>query len=75
MVTRGIDAPERLLFITETQLKKIRGVSIEEIRAYRARFVTKGSCRISWQNGQLVGFLLLGVCPGFVAYVFVDLVF
>jgi hypothetical protein len=39
MVTRGIDAPERLLFITETQLKKIQGVSIEEIRAYRARFV------------------------------------
>ena len=28
MVTRGIDAPERLLFMTETQLKKIQGIPL-----------------------------------------------
>ena len=84
MVTRGIDAPERLLFITETQLKKIQGVSIQEIRAYRARFINKGSSpsiladlvyHRAMDNGQLIGLLLFGVCAGFVAYVFAALVF
>jgi len=81
MATRGIDAPERLLFMTETQLKKIQGLgasSIEEIRAYRARFIPKGSSPSILAhsvNGQLIGLLLLGVCAGFVAYVFAALVF
>ena len=84
MVTRGIDAPERLLFMTETQLKKIQGVSIQEIRAYRARFINKGSSpsiladlvyHRAMDNGQLIGLLLFGVCAGFVAYVFAALVF
>jgi DNA-directed RNA polymerase alpha subunit len=37
----GIDAPERLLFMEERDLKKIPGigkVSLAEIMAYRARF-------------------------------------
>jgi len=84
MITRGIDAPERLLFMTETQLKKIQGVSIQEIRAYRARFITKGSSpsiladlvyHRAMDNGQLIGLLLFSVCAGFVAYVFAALVF
>ena len=84
MVTGGIDAPERLLFMTETQLKKIQGVSIQEIRAYRARFINKGSSpsiladlvyHRAMDNGQLIGLLLFGVCAGFVAYVFAALVF
>src|SRR6516164_7572891 len=74
MVTCGIDAPERLLFMTETQLKKIQGVSIQEIRAYRARFINKGSSpsiladlvyHRAMDNGQLIGLLLFGVCAGF----------
>jgi hypothetical protein len=37
----GIDAPERLLFMTDAQLRKIRAVgvvSMQEILRYRARF-------------------------------------
>jgi hypothetical protein len=58
--------------------------SIDEIRAYKARFITKGSStsiladsvyRRAIDNWQLIGLLLLGVCAGFVAYVFVALVF
>ncbi len=38
----GIDAPERLLFMTEGEIKKIPGVgkaSLVEIMGYRARFM------------------------------------
>lgn len=44
LVTRGIDAPERLLFATETELKQIPGIgkaSFGEIMTYRARFLPK----------------------------------
>jgi DNA-directed RNA polymerase alpha subunit len=42
LVARGIDAPERLLFATEAELKQIPGVgraSLGEIMGYRARFL------------------------------------
>jgi DNA-directed RNA polymerase alpha subunit len=45
LIARGIDAPERLLFVTETDLRKIPGigkVSVDEIMRYRARFVPEG---------------------------------
>jgi hypothetical protein len=38
----GIDAPERLLFMTEREIKKIPGVgkaSLVEITGYRAQFI------------------------------------
>jgi DNA-directed RNA polymerase alpha subunit len=41
-VARGIDAPERLLFATEAELKQIPGIgraSFDEIMRYRARFL------------------------------------
>ena len=41
LVARGIDAPERLLFATEAELKQIPGIgraSFDEIMRYRARF-------------------------------------
>jgi hypothetical protein len=84
MVASRIDAPERLLHMTETQLKKIQGVgakSIEEIRAYRARFIPGGSLpriqadSVAMDNKQLIGLFLFGVFAGFVAYVFVALIF
>lgn len=40
LVKHGIDAPERVLFMTEAQLRTIRGVSMRELRAYRARFIS-----------------------------------
>jgi uncharacterized protein (DUF2384 family) len=40
LIADGIDAPERVLFMPEAQLRKIRGVSIRELRAYRARFTS-----------------------------------
>jgi DNA-directed RNA polymerase alpha subunit len=42
LFTRGIDAPERLLFASEAELKKIPGigkVSLDEIMRYRARYI------------------------------------
>jgi DNA-directed RNA polymerase alpha subunit len=42
LVARGIDAPERLLFVTETELRKIPGIgkaSLGEIMRYRARYI------------------------------------
>jgi DNA-directed RNA polymerase alpha subunit len=42
LVACGIDAPERLLFSTEAELKQIPGIgkaSLEEIIKYRARFL------------------------------------
>ena len=42
LVAYGIDAPERLLFITPSQLRSIPGVgkrSLAEIIKYRTRFV------------------------------------
>jgi DNA-directed RNA polymerase alpha subunit len=42
LVTHGIDAPERLLFMTETEPKNIPGIgkaSFEEIKRYRSRFI------------------------------------
>jgi DNA-directed RNA polymerase alpha subunit len=42
LVDCSIDAPERLLFMTEDQIRAIPGAgkaSIAEIRAYRAKFV------------------------------------
>jgi hypothetical protein len=41
-IARGIDAPERLLFFTETELRQIPGIgraSLDEIMHYRARFI------------------------------------
>lgn len=38
----GIDAPERILFMTESELREIPGVgaaSIKELKAYRQRFI------------------------------------
>ena len=87
MVACGIDAPERLLYMTETQLNKIPGIeanSIEEIRAYRARSIPKGSSpRVPGQspyhrataNEQIIGLFLFGVCAGFVSYIVVALIF
>jgi hypothetical protein len=40
LVNHGIDTPERVLFMTEAQLRTIRGASMRELRAYRARFVS-----------------------------------
>lgn len=42
LVARGIDSPERLLFMAEDQIKKIHGVgkaSMREITTYRARYL------------------------------------
>lgn len=42
LVAGGIDAPERLLFVTEAGLRQISGVgptSLREIMRYRARFL------------------------------------
>ena len=42
LVDCGIDAPERILFMPEAQLRRIPGVgaaSLKELRAYRARFI------------------------------------
>jgi DNA-directed RNA polymerase alpha subunit len=42
LVDAGIDAPERLLFATETEVRKIPGIgeaSLDEIMRYRARFL------------------------------------
>jgi DNA-directed RNA polymerase alpha subunit len=42
LIARGIDAPERLLFATEADLKRIPGVgraSLNEIMRYRAQFL------------------------------------
>jgi DNA-directed RNA polymerase alpha subunit len=42
LVAKGIDAPERLLFATEAELRRIPGVgpvSLAEITHYRARFL------------------------------------
>jgi hypothetical protein len=41
LLNHAIDAPERLLFMTDAQLRKIRAlgvVSMQEILRYRARF-------------------------------------
>jgi len=87
MVACGIDAPERLLYMTETQLNQISGIeakSLEEIRAYRARSIPKGSSpRVPGQspyhratgNEQIIGLFLFGVCAGFVSYIVVALIF
>jgi DNA-directed RNA polymerase alpha subunit len=42
LVDCGIDAPERLLFMTEEQIKNVPGAgktSLAEIRAYRAKYI------------------------------------
>jgi hypothetical protein len=39
LVKHGIDTPERVLFMKEDQLRTIRGISMRELRAYRARFI------------------------------------
>jgi hypothetical protein len=42
LVDCSIDAPERLLFMTQKQLKQIPGIdktSLAEIKAYRAKFI------------------------------------
>jgi DNA-directed RNA polymerase alpha subunit len=42
LFTRGIDAPERLLFSSEAELKKIPGIgkaSLDEIMRYRAQYI------------------------------------
>jgi DNA-directed RNA polymerase alpha subunit len=42
LVDCSIDAPERLLFMTEKQIRKIPGISktsMTEIKAYRERFI------------------------------------
>jgi hypothetical protein len=47
----GIDAPERLLFMTPDQLAVIRGVgkiSLGEIMRYRARFITTDGAMLNW---------------------------
>ena len=44
LIARGIDAPERLLFATEADLKRIPGVgraSLNEIMRYRAQFLSE----------------------------------
>jgi DNA-directed RNA polymerase alpha subunit len=44
LIAHGIDAPERLLFASETALKRIRSIgkaSFEEIVRYRTRFIRK----------------------------------
>jgi hypothetical protein len=44
LVARGIDAPERLLFASEAELRKIPGIgksSFDEIMRYRARFLER----------------------------------
>jgi DNA-directed RNA polymerase alpha subunit len=45
LFTRGIDAPERLLFASEAELQKIPGIgkaSLDEIVRYRARYIPPG---------------------------------
>ena len=47
----GIDAPERLLFMTPDQLAVIRGVgkiSLGEIMRYRARFIIADGAMLNW---------------------------
>jgi DNA-directed RNA polymerase alpha subunit len=42
LVTHGIDAPERLLFMTEAELRAVPGIgkaAMAEIAAYRSRFL------------------------------------
>jgi DNA-directed RNA polymerase alpha subunit len=44
LIAKGIDAPERLLFLTEAELKRIPGIgraSLAEIMRYRARFLSE----------------------------------
>jgi DNA-directed RNA polymerase alpha subunit len=46
LFTRGIDAPERLLFASEAELAKIPGIgkaSLDQIMRYRARYVPNGN--------------------------------
>jgi hypothetical protein len=45
LVKHGIDAPERVLFMKEDQLRTIRGISMRELRAYRARFISDAGDR------------------------------
>jgi hypothetical protein len=43
LINYGLDAPERVLFMTEAQLRTIPGVgtaSKRELRAYRVRFIS-----------------------------------
>jgi hypothetical protein len=40
LISHGIDTPERVLFMTEAELRTIRGASMRELRAYRARFIS-----------------------------------
>ena len=47
----GIDAPERLLFMTPDQLAVIRGVgkiSLREIMLYREQFITTDGAMLNW---------------------------
>jgi hypothetical protein len=42
LVSAGIDAPERLLFMTDVELREIPGIGkagIAEIAKYRSRFI------------------------------------
>ena len=77
MVASGIDAPERLLYLTETQLKRIPGTgakSMAEIKAYRARFIPKDSLpkgSLPRNPAELIVLILCGLFAGFVAYVLV----
>jgi DNA-directed RNA polymerase alpha subunit len=48
LVACGIDAPERLLFATEAELKRLSGIgkaSLGEIMRYRTRFLPEGQRR------------------------------
>ena len=45
LLAGGIDAPERLLFTPEAELKRIGAASLAEIRRYRARFLAAPSAR------------------------------
>ena len=45
LIDAGIDAPERLLFMSEQEIRALRGVGkagLAEIQTYRERFMSKG---------------------------------
>jgi DNA-directed RNA polymerase alpha subunit len=50
LIAKGIDAPERLLFATEAELKRIPGIgpaSLAEIMCYRARFLPEPASNLT----------------------------
>jgi hypothetical protein len=45
LIAHGVDAPERLLFASESDLRKIKGLGragFEEVMRYRTRFIPLG---------------------------------